>query len=366
MEKKINITCNDTELSSQEIDFIDSLISLVETYGNLSTGIIGVVLNFITIIVLSSSKMRNNVFNRLLICLAVFDNSYLFCEISEVFRVWNQTYLQQYVFAKFVYPVRSVFMSSSIYMNIVLASERYQALTSPVTYRVKRTSNMSKQVLTSIMPVLVVSFIYYTPKFFDINVEETVECNNNNSSTNTLEIARLEKEMMNCTLKYYLVPTELRINHHYLLWYLNISNLLITAIVPICILVYLNIRIYMSLDKFLQRRPSTNSRLFEPERRLSFHRQQSVDVKKTFILFSIVVILIVCHSLRFILNMEELLRLSLSNEELQDGCEPPHYWEQILIPLSQLLLIMNASVHFFIYGFFDKEFQQVLKGICIK
>ena len=306
--------------------------------------------------------MRNNIFNLFLICLAVFDNSYLFCEISEVFRVWNQTYLQQYVFAKFVYPVRSVFMSSSIYMNIVLASERYQALTSPVKYRVKRTSSMSQQVLTSMMPVLVLSFIYYTPKFFDINVEETLECYNNHSSTNSLEIAHLEKEMMNCTLKYYLVPTELRINHHYLLWYLNISNLLITAIVPICILVYLNVRIYVSLDKFLQRRPS-NSRLFEPERRLSFQRQQSVDVKKTFI---VVVILIVCHSLRFSLNMEEVLRLSLFKEKQKDGCEPPHYWEQILIPLSQLLLIMNASVHFFIYGFFDKEFLQVLKGTCIK
>ena len=118
MESQINTTCNDTELSDQEIHFIDTFITIVETYGNLCTGLIGVVLNFITITIFSSSKMRNNVFNRLLICLAVFDNSYLFCEISEVFRVWNQTYLQQYVFAKFVYPVRSVFMSSSIYMNI--------------------------------------------------------------------------------------------------------------------------------------------------------------------------------------------------------------------------------------------------------
>ena len=88
------------------------------------------------------------------------------------------------------------------------------------------------------MPVLILSFIYYIPRFFEIDVEETLECNNNNSSINALEFAYLEKEMMNCTSKYYLVPTELRINHHYLLWYLNISNLLITAIMPICILVY--------------------------------------------------------------------------------------------------------------------------------
>ena len=170
--------------------------------------------------------------------------------------------------------------------------------------------------------------------------------------------------MMNCTLKYYLVPTELRINHHYLLWYLNISNLLITAIMPICILVYLNVRIYKSLDKFLQRRPS-NSRLSEPERSLNFQHQQSVDVKKTFILFSVVVILICCHSLRFILNMDELLRLDVF-KKLQNGCEHPRFWEQLLVPLNQLLLIVNASVHFFIYGFFDKEFLKVLKGLCIK
>ena len=35
----------------------------------------------------------------------------------------------------------------------------------------------------------------------------------------------------NCTSSYYITPTELRINQHYLLCYINISNLIIYAFV---------------------------------------------------------------------------------------------------------------------------------------
>ena len=93
MDNQNETICEHPELSNEQNGFINTYVLLVEIGGNLFAGGIGVALNLITIIVLSSSKMRNNVFNRLLICLAIFDNMYLLCEISEVFRVWTQAFL---------------------------------------------------------------------------------------------------------------------------------------------------------------------------------------------------------------------------------------------------------------------------------
>jgi len=205
---------------------------------------------------------------------------------------------------------------------------------------------------------MTLSFIYYTPKFFDLDVEETLDCASGNSLMHYLGTIQRRTDEENCTFTYSLTPTELRVNRHYLLWYMNISNMFITAIVPTAILVYLNVNVYLSLDKFLQHQPWRYCSIVS---RNTYQRQQSVDVKKTFILFSIFFLFIFCHSLRLILNLDELVRLGSFQEDYENACKLPGFWEEVLIPLNQLLLIINASAHFFIYVFFDAEFQQVFK-----
>ena len=348
--------CEGVVLSPEYHAFIKVYTLIVERYGNLITGTCGMLLNFITIIVLSTPKMRNNVFNGLLMCLAIFDNMYLFCEITEVFRTWNYSYFQQYFFAKCVYPFRSLFMCSSIYTNIALAAERYQAITSPVEYRIRRNSNVGRKIMKYIMPVLGISVLYNIPKFYEIQLDETYQCYKNNSFNDQLDITGEPEQNDNCTLKYILAPTELRMNHSYLLWYTNISNLFITALLPIGVLLYLNLTVYLSSTKFLERRSSISS----------IQRQQSADMKRTSILFSIFFVFLFCQSLRFILNVCEFLRFSQLKEEQKMKCEAPEFWERIVVPLNQLLLILNASAHFFIYVFFDREYQDILKGLLTK
>ena len=90
-----------------------------------------------------------------------------------------------------------------------------------------------------------------------------------------------------------------------------------------------------------------------------------VDVKKTFVLFSIVAVFVLCHSLRFILNVDEFLNLTTFIEEKENGCDNPKFWDSVLVPLNQILIIINASAHFFIYVFFDHGFQHVLKQIFV-
>ena len=367
MDNKNNTTCSNTDFSEAEEIFLDIYIWWMEVFGNLSISIVGVVLNFITIVVLLTTNMRNNFFNRLLLCLSIFDNLYLLCEISEVARLLNPTPAHLHLFARFIYPFRSLFLCSSIYMTIALTLERYQAITSPVQYRARGNANMTKRLLTYVLPVLLVTLFYYAPKFFDLEVVKELNCNSGSSDKNSsIETDGVNKNF-SCTHEYVLLPSPLRTNHHYVLWYMNISNLILTAFIPVVSLLYLSCKIYLSLNKFIRRQPScrhTGQRQLL-ESNGSFKRQQNLDEKKTFILFSLVTVFVICHSLRIILNVDEFLNLPQFVEELQKGCNTQKFWDQILIPLNQLLLIINASAHFFIYVFFDQGFQHVLKRLYV-
>ena len=112
----------------------------------------------------------------------------------------------------------------------------------------------------------------------------------------------------------------------------------------------------------MQRQPSTTSSNQSTSRS---HRQQNSDVKKTFILFSIVVVFVLCHSLRVILNFDEFFNLSRFKKEREKGCHGVKFWAQVVVPLNQLLIIINSSANFFVYVFFDRGFQQVLRQTCV-
>ena len=365
MGNETNISCDYTNISPAEDIFLKNYAALIELCGNLPIGVVGVIFNCITLVILSTPSMRNNFFNRLLICLSLFDNLYLICEISEVFRHRFNTYYHQSFFVNVVYPVRSIFMVSSIYMTIALTLERYHAITSPVEYRVRERTSMSKRLCYYVMPVSILSILYYLPKWLDLNVGEVNDCEKDVRTIKTTTTDDYNNSAMDvnptCNITYPLVPTKLRVNHHYVFWYINISNLLLTAIIPVGVLTYLNCRIYSSLKQFVARQPSIN----QTQSASSARRQQTNDVKKVFILFSIVIIFVLCHSIRVILNIDEFINLTRFKEEREKGCDGVNFWAQVIVPINQLLIILNSSANFFIYVFFDKGFQQVLRQACI-
>ena len=52
-------------------------------------------------------------------------------------------------------------------------------------------------------------------------------------------------------------------------------------------------------------------------------------------------------------------------KEREKGCDGIQFWVEIVVPINQLLIIVNSSANFFIYVFFDKGFQQVLSHSCV-
>ena len=372
MGNETNLSCSITHFTREQIMHFHDYKWWVETIGNLCCGVIGVFLNSITIHVFSSPSLRKNFFNRLLICLAIFDTLYISCEISEVFRHRHNTFLQQSIFVNFVYPIRNVFMFSSVYMTLVLAFERFQAITDPMKFRIRgvRTS-MNQELCTHVLPGVIFAVIYYLPKFFELEVGRIRKHCNHFDNVTSISINGTAEEAINmgatgiCTSKYIVVPTNLRRNHVYVFWYIIVSNLTLTALIPLCVLTFLNGKIILSLKKFSENKQSRRKSSSPINTDMPITKTNcspshlASDVKKTFILFSIVVLFAVCHSLRVAFNIDEFIfrMRQITNNE---SCRYSRIWAKYVGPFNQLFIILNSSFNFFIYALFDRGFQQVL------
>ena len=358
------MTCEDTALSLEDSAFLQTYSWWMRNFGSFPVAMVGIFLNSIALKVLSTASMRSNFFNRLLFCLAIFDNLLLLCEISEVVRHVYQTYGQFHLFIWLIYPVRNMVMCCSTFMTIVLAHERYQAIINPVEYRNRASQNMMKRLSCYVLPMLIFVCVYFSPKFLELSVGGLIKCMNGTNTTTISIKEQVNPESIqydNCSKQYRLIPTELRTNHYYVLWYINISNMVLTAILPLLLLIFLCYRTYTSLSRFNRRRPSRPENIFEGAGRESGN--SSNDAKKTSILFSTVIVFICCHSLRILLNIEEFLELSRILEKRDKGCNGDafKFWFSILVPVSHLFIIINSSVNFFIYSFLDPAFKRILR-----
>ena len=101
-------------------------------------GCFGFIMNSITLYVLTRQKLKKMFFNKLLICLAIFDTLFIINSIYESYRLnmtkTNYCSMQGYVLLV-LYPFRQIVLCCSIYMTIMLAFERYLAVSKPITYR---------------------------------------------------------------------------------------------------------------------------------------------------------------------------------------------------------------------------------------
>ena len=361
MENQTLIECEDTLSQSQE-KILATFAWWLDTPSYLVVGLIGFTLNALAIWILLMQTMWSNFFNRILLCLSAYDSGFILCGLLEIFRKWLQFPVQQYLFAHFFYPFRSMAMCSSIYTTLALTLERYQAITSPIEYR-NRSANMTlgKRLFIYVAPVTFLSFLYYLPKFFDLYIDQVSNCTIVvNDTLLSDESLKSEGNIVNCQTSYEIKPTQLRLDHQYIVWYLNVSNLLVTCVIPIGLLIFMNCRIASSLNEYRQRRPCGNSKPNESISDRTKNSKANMDIKQTFMLFSIVILFVICHSLRIIMNVAEFLKFQKS----EDGtnCKSQiRLWEHICMPLSEFLLLFNSSANFFVYMLFDKAFQKILR-----
>ena len=136
-----NITVNDTDTlecpsySKETGLLVEDFAFWIEGICLCLIAIPGIFGNCLSSYILAGKSMRNS-FNLLLIALAMYDNTYLFCAILESIRkrFHFQTDVHILLFPYFLYPLHMMAMTGSILMTVAIALERYSAVHWPIAY----------------------------------------------------------------------------------------------------------------------------------------------------------------------------------------------------------------------------------------
>ena len=325
----------------------------------------GMLLNTIACVTLISSKKIETIFfNRLLVCLAIFDNLFLSIGISEAIRkyVIRSSYIYDYAFIKFIFPFRSMVMFCSMYTTIILAFIRHSAIKNPLNYKARSEENARSymSVVNYITPVFLSSILFYSPKFFEFNISHSHEmCQTNYSVQNTSENIQVRPFH-----DYLITETNLRKNKSYIFWYSNIFNHIVTLVLPLILLVFFNLGIYFELKSFKSRQPSSR-RQMQDTKSITNDKGKKQEEKnrneQSIIVISLVFMFILCHFIRAVLNIQELVNFEWKFTEITRGCAGVKYWAMVLVPFSEFMLLTNSSANFFIYFLFHNEFRHLIQ-----
>ena len=351
------------EITSEQWSWYKEYSWWMEGFGSILIGSIGILLNITTIVVLLGTFLGASFFNWLLVFLALFDSMFLLNGILEAFRnhIGHAPYYHHYIFVIFLYPFRSVVLFCSMYMTVILALERYNALARPISHQMPMIGGNRKPTLIShfkmhwlrlikyVGPIILFSTLFYAPKYMELYLEKNEEC---------------DTAMANYNCSEYVVRiTELRKSNDYVMWYLNVTNLIVTTVIPLIALAFLNFNVYRKFKQYIYRQPSSNRRpalqVFNNVQEKSRKRERDV-VQQTMILFVIVILFVLSHVIRVVLNIDELKSLGEERNALERGCNWMKFWTIIVAPISHTLLQINSGINFFIYCLFNPAFREVL------
>ena len=198
------------------------------------------------------------------------------------------------------------------------------------------------------------------PKLIEQN--ETV---NNALNNSTSELETIETEI--CLSVWW------RLDKNYILLFNNIGTFVITGVIPFSLLAVFNYKIYRSI-RFTSKqnkslnivRHSTrfNNRSVEDQQL----EEKKNDLLQSMVLFGIFISFFICHILRVVFNLEEIIyfdeltELETKENNFSIRCTKVQFWTAIASDISHLLLQVSASINFFIYGYLSKKFKTAIKN----
>ena len=326
-------------------------------------GAIGILANTIVITALTrSEELSAHFFNWLLTVVTIIDSLFLACGIYEAIRqslVESPT--MDLIHVTIIYPFRSMLMLASIYMIVLLAYERYKAVSTVTAYEgnVNRIPHPWLHLMKYVMPVITGSIIFYLPKFWELKLKySTLEASFNATYTE-------QQNTSNKSSGPEIIFTPFRHNRSYVLWYVTIGCTFVTSLLPFLLLVYLNSKVYFGLKQFLVRRrtlipvrqdkttPSTNQRTAPKE-------------SHTTVLFLMVSLFFVCNILRLILNISEIINHENERRASENECLGVYYWMLIASVISNFLVYLNSSANLFVYCIANQRLREILMTTMIR
>ena len=142
---------------------------------NCIIGVPGFLLNIVSAYVLLTKSARKNTFNTLLIILLIIDS---ICLLFIVVGVLSNNFstrsrIYDILYPYFIHPFRVISLTSSIFMTIGIAHERYRAIQYPVHHRQTRSSAKFRRKLLAkyVLVVILCATLINLPKFFEAQLD---------------------------------------------------------------------------------------------------------------------------------------------------------------------------------------------------
>ena len=295
MEDKLiisNASCT-CGMSLEEAEQIFEPIKFVlEECVSIGINVFGLIANSIALRVLFKHELKT-LFIKTLFMLAVFDVVFNICDILETIRLVhydNESCLPMpsyqkihlYLSPQFMYPLRMFVVISSMYTTVVIALERYLAVSKPVLTFVESDESTWKKLFSILTPVIIGSLILTLPRSFEFFIDtkcflclnnrevqelsmdtcenlnivqvsgtnDTVyQCDNADFVENTSE--KVSDDDENCYFRTILKLQwkDIRLNKIYSIVYRNIVLNIITYVIPLVMLFVLNWLIYKHLKR---------------------------------------------------------------------------------------------------------------------
>ena len=312
-----NFSCGKWNLTEEENYIQENVGFWVVGVLSLISGVFGICLNIVTVVIILKSVLRKLFFNKLLCVLTIYDIAYLIVGIYESIRLHltGTDYCQLHGHVLIVLrPLRYFFQCNIIYLTCALTFERFMAVVRPIRHRSRFIgSSQMKRLFKYISPSLFFSFIYCLPRLFAFHIEKTIDdgtiyyddaeymddyvdgkmINGEDMKTYSNYANELDPRYksdttseqdfvnqtfyrsqslseyqnmsdVNVTVSYCLTPTDLMMNPNYMLWYKSISNIILTGLLPFIFLAYLNFRVHKATKSALQTREELLLTTLEP------------------------------------------------------------------------------------------------------
>ncbi|XP_030571590.1 FMRFamide receptor [Drosophila novamexicana] len=287
-------------------------------------GVLGILGNVISMIILSRPQMRSSI-NYLLTGLARCDtmliiSSMLLFGIPSIYPYTGQFFgYYNYVYpfiSPAMFPIGMIAQTASIYMTFTVTLERYVAVCHPLRARALCTYGRAK-----IYFIVCVCFAlaYNMPRFWEVL---TVSYQLPNST-----------DVLHCVR-----PSPLRRNPTYINIYIHWCYLIVNYIIPFLTLAILNCLIYRQVKRANRER-----------QRLS--RSEKREIGLATMLLCVVIVFFMLNFLPLVLNISEAFYSVIDHK---------------VTKVSNLLITINSSVNFLIYIIFGEKFKRIFLLIFFK
>ena len=279
-------------------------------------GVIGIIGNVGAVFHFAHYKRFKHRFYALMLVQALVDilviASFIwFCSVPEFLDSTKQTHQ----WSIWLYPIFNTLVTATIFLTVTISLDRYLAICKPLWYHA--TSWRLKHVL---VPIFIFSVIYNIPRYFEL-------------------------EWMNLSISevpfMQVWPTKLRRNQTYVEWYVLGAHIIILGVIPMILLMGLNILTVKEMKKYKGFRIGDKKE----------DREREIQCNMAHINIVIVIVFIICHSIIQIPSINELTE-RLNGRE--DGTENVTDWKhkqliQTITEISQIMVVFNSSVNFYVY-----------------